>query len=203
MHDRNTQAAGFTLVELLVVLGLFVMVMTAAVDIFLLTSRSQRKVFSLERAQSDARFTLEAMVREIRTGSIDFSYYASLGPNIPVPADELALLDSTGTAIRFRQSGEGEENFCANADSAPCLLVIIGGGTPASITPKGVKVDRAKFYVRPSTDPAAFDPASGTYGADIQPQVTVVLALTANAVKPEDRVALYVQTTTASRDYGR
>lgn len=189
--------------ELLVVLGLFAMVVTAASDIFLLANRSQHKVLGFERAQADARFTMEAIAREFRTGTVDYAYYAGRGTPIGVPEGELALIDSTNAALKFFLSDASTEGACADAASRPCLLVSIDAGPPSAITPKGVAVRSAAFYLSPSADPTAFNPATGSYAADEQPRVTVVLGLESVAERAGERSMVYLQTTVGSRKYKR
>jgi len=196
-------AAGFTLMEMLVVLGLFSTTVVAASDIFLLANRSQRKVFSLERTQADARYAMEAMTREIRSGRIDYDYYAARGTAAGAPDTELALVDSTGTPILFHVSDASDEASCPDATSVPCLFVTVGGSPPAPITPKGVSVRSASFYIAPADDPAIFDAGTGTYTSSVQPHVTIVLVMDGLAQKVEDRARVQFQTTVSSREYVR
>ncbi|MEY4722720.1 MAG: hypothetical protein RLZZ324_233 [Candidatus Parcubacteria bacterium] len=195
---------GFTLMELLVVLGIMSMVVTAASDIFLLTSRSQRKIFGLERTQADARFTMEAMAREIRTGQIDYAYYAARTPALATPDTELALIDSTGAPLRFAMSDATTAANCYDAASTPCLLVTTGGAvTPSPITPQGVAVINVKFYVTPTADPDVFVPATGTYSGSSQPKVTIVMVLQSTAERSSEQSTVSLQTTVSSRRYRR
>lgn len=189
--------------ELLVVLGLFSTVVVASSDIFLLASRAQRKVFGLERTQADARFTMEAIAREVRTGTVDYAYYAGRAVPLGVPDAELALVDSTNTRLKFSVSDASTESACASASSRPCMLVTIGAGSPVAISPKGVKVRNAKFYLAPTVDPMTFDVVSGTYASNVQPHVTVVLVLESSVERVEDQSVVYLQTTVSNRGYRR
>jgi hypothetical protein len=189
--------------ELLVVLGIFSTVVTSASDIFLLANKAQRKMFGLERVQADARFTMEAIVREVRTGLIDYDYYVARGTPIGVPDNELALIDSGNVKMKFHVSNSSNESNCANVTSRPCLLVTVGTGTPAPITPKGVAVRTAKFYLAPTTDPNVFNPATGTYASSDQPRVTVVLMMESTAERLTERSIVYLQTTATNRKYRR
>lgn len=191
---------GFSLMELLVVLGIFSTVVASATDIFLMAARSQRKVFSLERTQADARFTMEAMAREVRTGSINYAYYED-GLPASGSVDELALVDSSGKGIRFHKSTEVAD--CADAASSPCLMVTIEGGGTAPITPKGVKVYNVAFYISPNSDPGYFDMATASYPVNTQPRVTIVLVMESAAQDPRERSIVQLQTTVANRGYKR
>lgn len=190
--------------ELLVVLGIFSMVVTATTDIFLLTNRSQRKIFGLERTQADARFTMEAIAREVRTGVIDYEYYAArtAPPAIGVPDAELALVDSAQSPLRFAMSTTATQAACPDLASTPCLLVTAGGAS-TPITPKGVAVRNLKFYLAPATDPNVFDPSTGTYASTLQPRVTIVLVLESVGERAGESSIVSLQTTVANRKYKR
>jgi type II secretory pathway pseudopilin PulG len=188
------------MMELLVVMGIVSTVVVAATDIFMLAGRSQRKIFSLERAQADARYTLEAIAREVRNGQIDYAYY---GGAVTSPAEELALIDSTNVKIRFHKSTAADESSCADPSSVPCLLVTIGSGQPAPLTPEGVIARNVKFYVSPTVDPFFFDPATSAYAANMQPRATVVLVLESIGVRAGEGSIVSTQTTVVSRVYRR
>lgn len=204
IHGRGGAGArGFTLMELLVVLTIFSMVVTTATDIFLLTNRSQRKIFGLERTQADARYTLEAIAREVRTGSVDYAYYAGRSTALATPDAELALIDATNSPLKFKVSDASNEALCADANSRPCLLVTVGSGSPSAITPKNVAVRTAKFYVSPGTDPMSYNVATGAYASNVQPHVTIVLVLESRGDRAGEQSVVYLQTTATSRGYKR
>lgn len=59
---------GFTLIELMVAMSLFVIVVGIASGTFVNALRTQRNVVALMAANDNASLTLEQMIREIRTG---------------------------------------------------------------------------------------------------------------------------------------
>lgn len=189
--------------ELLVVMSLFTTVVLIASDIFLLSNRASRTVFGLERTQADARYTMEAITREIRTGAIDYSYYAGRTPALGLPDSELALIESDNTPIKFKVSDSSTASLCADTNSTPCLLVTVGAGSPAAVTPKNVSVVSAKFYLSPSVDPTVFNTGTGAYNSDVQPHVTVVLVLQSKTGAAPEQSVTYLQTTATSRSYKR
>ncbi len=200
-QEEEQDSRGFTLMELVVVLGIFTTVVVAASDIFLLASKSQRRIFSFERTQADARFTMETFAREIRSGAIDYAYYADRSEPIGIPERELAIVDGDDARIRFFRSEDVAD--CVDANSTPCLLVAVDGGTPAVITPKDVAVRNIAFYVTPAADPQEFEPDGGTYAADVQPHVTIVLMLESTRGRDGERALVSFQTTVAMRTYSR
>ncbi len=68
MMKNKKKHAGFTMVELLVAMGLFVILMGIATGGFIRTLRTQKAVVALMAANDNASLTLEQMTREIRTG---------------------------------------------------------------------------------------------------------------------------------------
>lgn len=198
--DRS-DSAGFTLMELIVVLGIFTTVVVAASDIFLLSASAQRKIFGLERTQSDARFTMEALAREFRAGEVDYAYYESRVDPMEAPDDELALIDSNNVKVRFFRTSDPD--ICADEKSSPCLAVKVGDNDSASMTPRNVVVRNAQFYISPMLDPTDFDPATGLYEANEQQMVTVILALESVLAKANENVLVSFQTTIANRVYRR
>ena len=59
---------GFTLIELMVAVALFVIVVGIASAVFVQSLRAQRQVVALMAANDNASLTLEQVIREIRTG---------------------------------------------------------------------------------------------------------------------------------------
>ncbi len=62
------QQQGFTIIELIVAIGLFIVVIGIASGTFVRALRTQRSVAELMAANDNASLTLEQMTREIRTG---------------------------------------------------------------------------------------------------------------------------------------
>ncbi|HUC02138.1 MAG TPA: type II secretion system protein [Candidatus Paceibacterota bacterium] len=71
---------GFTLIEMLITVGLFTIIITIAVGAFANAVRTQRQVSSLISAESNISITLEEMARQIRTG---YLFCNTVGGNTP------------------------------------------------------------------------------------------------------------------------
>jgi prepilin-type N-terminal cleavage/methylation domain-containing protein len=65
---QKNNKKGFTLVEVLVAMGIFAIVVAIATGGFVSSLRTQRQVASLISAQSNASLVLEQIAREVRTG---------------------------------------------------------------------------------------------------------------------------------------
>jgi len=65
LHSKK----GFTLVEMVVSLGIFSLVMVVAMGAFLKITEVNKRAQNVKNAVNNVNFTLEAMSRELRTGS--------------------------------------------------------------------------------------------------------------------------------------
>lgn len=101
---------GFTLIEVLVSIGLFAIIVTIAVGGLARALRSQRQVASLLAASSNVSLVLEQMAREIRTGSGFFCARDALGNPDPSPSppchvqvvSEIIFTNSSGEVVTYR-----------------------------------------------------------------------------------------------------
>ncbi|MFA5413386.1 MAG: prepilin-type N-terminal cleavage/methylation domain-containing protein [Patescibacteria group bacterium] len=188
---------GFTLVEMMVVLAIFSVATVVIIDIFMMAGKAQRRTLAIEKIQSDARYSMEAMSKEIKMDMIDYGW-AGYAAGITLPEDELALLDADNNSIIFKKSADN-----CPAGTAKCLTVSIDGGvTWASITSKGNNVEDLKFYIDPAVDPFLMN-AGNTYDSDNQPRVTIVLATKGIGGRVEEQQTIYLETTVSSRIYRR
>lgn len=62
---------GFTLIELIVGMALFVLVISIILNLFTTALRAQRKIIAQQNAQDNARFLLGFIAKEIRMSEID------------------------------------------------------------------------------------------------------------------------------------
>lgn len=187
---------GFTLVEMLIVLAIFSVVTVVIVDIFMMASKAQRRTLAVQKIQSDAQYSLEAMAREIRMDMIDYDYYG--GTITAAPSPILALRDQDDNQIIFKKDSDN----CPPAGTS-CLIVSIDGGTTwESITSQGINVLDLKFYISPDVDPFVMN-TGYTYDANMQPRVTIVLTTKGFLGRPEEQQTVSLQTTVSNRIYRR
>jgi len=188
MYNKNNNS-GFTLVEILVAMAIFVTSITAMTTIFSYSNKSQRVTETISEVQSDARFAMEVMAQQIRRGSIDYSSSEYGGTISSNPQDVLVLLDADDNQVWFRRYiSEGHGVAQLSYD----------GITWVDLTPPDVNVDLLKFYLSPSTDPFGANPS-----VNIQPKVTIVMATKSNQAAGENIPSTFLQTTISSRKYAR
>jgi prepilin-type N-terminal cleavage/methylation domain-containing protein len=187
---------GFTLVEMMIVLAIFSVTTVVIVDIFMMASRAERRTLAIQKIQSDARYSLEAMSREIKMDMIDYDYYG--GTIASVPTDALALRDADDNQIIFKKSSEN-----CPVGTTNCLVVSLDGGTNwESITAPGINVEDLKFYIDPTVDSFKMN-AGNTYDSDSQPRVTIILRIKGVGGRPDEQHTVYLQTTVSNRIYKR
>lgn len=184
---------GFTLMEMLVAVAIFSMVTVAASNIYILATRTQRKVAAALSVAGTAKSVLERISRDIRTGRIDYPAYSGA---LAVQGENLMLRDESGEQIAYRR--ETDPAACLGGE-APC--VVVQSGETARAIPAGLAAERLTFIIAPTEDPYDIDEASGTYPSDLAPRVTIILSLRDRS-DPE-AAAITFQTTVVGRTYVR
>ena len=123
MHDMKKQKEkkpllfsrrrrGFTLVELLVSVGLFLAIISIATGSFVRSLRAQRQISGLISAENNINLVLEQMVREIRTSTAFCSSAPCSSP------DELTFTNALGQPVAYRLHGAAVERGVGDASSA-------------------------------------------------------------------------------------
>ncbi|NUM25519.1 MAG: type II secretion system protein [Candidatus Buchananbacteria bacterium] len=144
MSGNKQKNQGFTLIEMLVVLGIFSILMVVIVNVFLLALNSQRQSSLRQQTLANLRYVAETIVRKIRTSEIDYSYvYDGDGETgIAGFEQELSLIDQDGNNYIFYLSG-GEVKLLANGQESAMTDV------------NEVKIVSLRFYIDPVTNPFA------------------------------------------------
>lgn len=193
---------GFTLIETLVALTLFSVIVTIGTDLFLAFQKTSRRTETIQALASDARFIIERVAREVREGMIDYPAYDLVGAiNSDAALIQLNLRNAADETLQFSLSKD--ESICAQTVNPGCIL-LTSGSSSERLNAAAVYVRDAKFFIAPTQDPFRFDLATGTYLANIQPRVTILLSLTNGHLEGErDYMRYDVQTTLTSRVYRR
>ena len=124
IRKKYNKESGLTLIELIVALGIFGLVVTMAVSIFVVALISQRRIISLRNIEDNARFALESMAREIRTGK-------NFGGSI----NSLSFTNAKSESVIYRLNNKAIEK---SSD---------GGANYSVVTGPEVAVDYLNFYL--------------------------------------------------------
>jgi prepilin-type N-terminal cleavage/methylation domain-containing protein len=181
--------SGFTIIEMLIAMAIFVTAITSVSAIFTFTNKTQRVTKATQKTQADARFAMEVMAQQVRRGSIDYNatpYGDTIASN---PQDVLVLRDSSDNEIWFQRRDFSGRFVVAMSED---------GSTWVDLTPPDISVDILKFYLSPSTDPFSSNPSTNN-----QPQVTIVMRTSNTSTEGQGLFPIFMQTTVSSRQYVR
>ncbi len=146
---------GFTLIEMIISVSIFVLVLVIAANIYLVINNTQRKVVTMQRIQSDTRYLFEAIAQEIRLGQINYDFYNNNDIDIhPSAADNtvLAVVNRSGNSVFFKLSSIGDKvQYCEVNEENNCALD--DDSLWQNVTPEGVEVEHLRFIITPSADP--------------------------------------------------
>jgi prepilin-type N-terminal cleavage/methylation domain-containing protein len=103
-NQKLKTSGGFTIVELMVAMALFLVLVGIAAGAFIRALRTQRAIVELMAANDNASLTLEQMAREIRTG-YNFN---------KVSSSELSFVNAYNIVVFYRLSEEAIERGTEN-----------------------------------------------------------------------------------------
>lgn len=208
LKDFKNNKLGFTLIEMIVSLGVFSMVVTTAVGAMLVLISTNQRLQGEHGVMTNLSFALDTMTRELRTG---YKYYCAQGiENIFVAgsAHESTVGINTqdcpnGRAGgQFRQgvsfyeggnslTGGGAKRILYYYDTTTnpkTIMRRVGNGIPQSIISSDLIITDAQFYVSGSNE------LSST-GDAVQPTITIYI----EAQDKDLEKTYYLQTTIAQR----
>lgn len=153
---------GFTLIEMIVAMGIFATVVLITVGSLLLLVDAQRKAFALREVYDNLRFSLETIAKDLRTGG---AYHCGNTPPLANAEDCASLsanpLPNKNSTITYTNSKNEQVTY---QWASGRLEKLIDGVLVGPITSADVTIERLSFYVigAPTTD-------------QIHPRVTVVI----------------------------
>lgn len=189
LKTRNSKlktSSGFTLVEMIVAVGLFAVVMLISVGALLSMVAANRKAQALQSVMNNLNIAVDGMVRSIREGS-DYRCNSSspADPNCP----------NGGQSFYFTPYCP-EEGACSDMwvyfyNSATKRLERSDDGNPANslpLTAPEVVIESVNFYV-----------IGATRTDETQPKVMIVIKGTAGGTVVSARSTFHLQATAVQR----
>ena len=172
---------GFTMIEMIVSLGVFSIALLISVSTILSVSAAQKKAVALQNAEDNFRFAFEAMAKEIRTGTQFFC--ADAAPGFSYAPEDCPQ----GERLLFFQNARGERINYELSDTR--IKKTTNDVSSTFLTSPLVEVQDMRFYLAG---------ARGLAEDKRQPRVTILLRGSAGAGEAE-RVTLRLQTTVSQR----
>lgn len=153
MWEANMQQKGFTLIELMVSVTIFIIVMTISLGALLAMSEADRKAEGIKSVMNNLNFALESMARTIRTG-FGYGCNGSTGTDCINGAGgyRLSLTAANGNDVTYCLGSAGSclVSTSCTAGSTCTILRSIEGGTFSSLTAPEVNIENLSFFVQGS-----------------------------------------------------
>lgn len=196
---------GFTLLELVLALGIFLILTVVVIDVFLSSSREERRGLAREQIVASGRAALEQITRDIRLGltpSAGFNVLGACDSLASVYCEfEIRFADGSSTQYGFillSFDPRFEQNLVTCHSPQPGVRCDLFGPTPTFLLTQAARVTAMTVRVSPVGDP--FAPGSSV---NQQPLVTISLTLQGTGPRPEEQLTTTLQTSVASRHYER
>lgn len=206
-HERSSRwQHGFTLIEIVVGIGIFVVLVSAVLSLFLGAIRAQQKSIQTQNVMDNSRFVLEKISRAIRQSNINTASFLTelrlchprLGYDASVGCD---CASGTGFCLDYRATPDGrvqeraadnDGDGCAWSVPIPCPGNVLPGGDndDFSITSSNVVITDLRFEY-----------AGLPSGDGVQQRVTMFMTVeqAASAKKPYEQAKIHLQTTVTPR----
>jgi len=169
---------GFTLVELIVAIGIFSILTSIAAGSFASALRSQRQSAALLTANSNVSLMIEQMVREMRTGS-DFCVNGQNCPRL----DTISFRNAKGEIVTYCLLDDAVRRGIGAASSC-------SGSNFYRLSSDNVRIEHLAFYLQGNQTYASGDRE--------QPRITISLSVAPLEQNITGNV-LHIQTTASPR----
>ncbi len=153
-RQRNNSQKGFTLVEVLVALTLFVIVMTVSISSLMVVNNAARKAQAMRILLDNITFAMDSMTRTIRTADA-VSCGATSTPN-NCPIDAIPKIKGTSLYVDSTLGEGGYITYGLNSSGAIVKTVVPKAGTSGSstslvttleMTSPEIRITKLDFYV--------------------------------------------------------
>lgn len=182
------RSRGFTLVEMIVAIGLFAVVMLISVGALLALVGANKKAQALQSVMNNLNVSLDDMVRTIRTGS---NYRCGSVTGGDCQNGDVALYITPFSGDPAKRTDDIEYLFGNGTNLCPAnrLCKSVGGATPVPITSSDITINSFEFYVV----------GTARNGDTTQPKVVMFAKGTAAASGIQTKTSFNIQSTAVQR----
>ena len=189
MQSKNNKK-GFTLIEVMVAMGVFVIVMTTAFGIFVAALRHQDRALAEQELLSQTSFVIEYMSRGLRMAK------KQKPDRPPCITDGLNFETPISSHIKFLKWDYLTEDFVCYEFYLDTvnhrLMRRRAGGVAVPLTSAELKIVNLRFNIIGDAYPEETPPE--------QPRVTIALEIKGRGRTEQERPQIYFQTTVSQRD---
>jgi Tfp pilus assembly protein PilW len=175
---KTKKQKGFTIIEAVVATGVFAVVVSSSLGVYLATVRLDSKSRAERTVQQNARFIMDFIAKEVRNGSINYA-----GSN---DTDTLSIINQQNEPVVINWNGASDPN----------LSITKTGVGSTILNSNEVRITNAAFYVYPGADPFVL-----SNDVHVQPHVTVILKLESTNASIQEGAEMSIQSTFAVRQY--
>ncbi|TSC69052.1 MAG: hypothetical protein G01um101466_213 [Parcubacteria group bacterium Gr01-1014_66] len=168
---------GFSLLEMMVAMGIFLVVVGLAVNILIQTLMLQRKSAAIQSVVDNTRFTLELMTKEMRTGT-SFSNASVCGV-------------ASESGIEFETADSQKRRYYFQGDNLMRLVGIDACANARPINGDEVAIDQLGFILEGESTPPL--------DTDGQPYITIFLRVRSRDPRFGPDTTMNLQTSVAAR----
>ncbi len=145
MKNKTIKNSGFTLIEVLVAMSIFMIVISITVGIFVNGSGSQKKILEFNATQREAGYLMETISRELRMAT----------------AIDVSQEDNKDSSIEFTNYNGDTVEYCRSNDVGGCTdndsgdyfsRNDSGAGNGAVINSPDIKIEHLRFYATDDFD---------------------------------------------------
>ena len=141
-RSKRSFASGFTLIEIMTALSIFIVVMTVSMGSIVGIFDTNRKSRSLKVVMSNLNIAMETMSKEIRFGR---NYHCEERADANKPSNSPKNCDRGGELLSFLSNDGGHIVYRIKNNAIEASMD--GGSTYAPITAPEIVINNLKFYV--------------------------------------------------------
>jgi len=180
----NKNKAGFTLLEMVIAIGIFVIFFILVLGIYSYSLRAEQSSTQLSKLQKEAQLIMEILTKKIRTSKVYYDYYGGDIPVIDDYVETLALIDKNNDITVFALK---------DSSIAVCSYGSCVNDEDFSVIPaQSVTVSSLRFFISPTDNPFSMDAPPTAY-----PKITIVIDL--RHTQGDDERNLLIQETVPQR----
>lgn len=194
---------GFTLMEILVAIGIFALLSSIFTVIYVTLSKDQQRAKASQALLNNSLYVLELLARDIKNNELDYNFLSTdqACNSTFHPQDCIVFKRLDGSLGSFlKPNGDGSLWYsvlqCDNYPSQ-CSFLQSEGTELLSASLNDIQVDYLRFLVQPVNE-SYLDQSINQ-----QPKVTIILKTSYVSQKAVEQISYTLQTTVSSRIYKR